>query len=293
MLPGDVLEPEPTLEQNNSAIEIEGIGFRLLFRNRLPRFSPGGEVGGRKEPRGKPPLFRRRPHPGRREADQPLDETEQQREIAIETLGFARAREPVDKTMEVWTLDLRKGPKARENLAIELDAAIRDEFERAAHAALAERERGGERLVVDLVFVALERGPHGFLKLLIAQACHAQRASARANRHGKPALGVRDEKEQRPRRRLFERFQDRVCRVLVQLIGAIDEDDAPAPLPGRMPEKGAQAPHLIDADRLRVAFRLLDPRAPDEKEIGMRQRRDLAEHRMVAIDIAPLALRQQ
>jgi hypothetical protein len=142
------------------------------------------------------------------------------------------------------------------------------------------------------VFVAFERGTHGFLKFLIAQACHAQRAGARANGNGKPALGARDEKEQRPRRRLFERFQERVRRVLVQLVGAIDDDDAPASLPGRMPEKGAQAPHLIDTDPLRIAFRFLDPGAPDEKEIGMRQGRDLAEHRMVAIDIAPLALRQ-
>ena len=93
------------------AIEIEGLGLGLGFRNLLPRFGPVGEIGGRKEPRGKLPLLRRRPLPGRGEADQPLDETEQKRKIKIETHRFARAREPVDETVEIRALDLRQGAK--------------------------------------------------------------------------------------------------------------------------------------------------------------------------------------
>src|SRR5262245_55759074 len=108
MFPGHVLQPEPALKQKNAAIEIEGLGLGLGFRNLLPCFGPIRENGGRKEPRGKLPLLSRRPLAGRREADQPLDETEQKRKIKIETLRFARAREPVDETVKVRSLDLRQ-----------------------------------------------------------------------------------------------------------------------------------------------------------------------------------------
>ena len=112
--------------------------------------------------------------------------------------------------------------------------------------------------------------------------------AARTDGDGKPSLGARDQQEQSPGWRLFQRLQQRIRRVLVQLVGAIDNHHAPASLARRRAEKGAQAPDLVDADHLRIAFRLLDPGAADEEKVRMRQRRDLAKHRVLAIDaLAP------
>ena len=108
MFPGQVLQPEPALEQEQPAIEIEGLGFRLGCGDRLPPFRPMGEMRRRKEPRGQSLLLRRRPRPRRREADQPLDEPEEKREIKIEALALGRAGEPVDEAVKLRALDLRQ-----------------------------------------------------------------------------------------------------------------------------------------------------------------------------------------
>ena len=129
-----------------------------------------------------------------------------------------------------------------------------------------------ERLRVDLVLVALERRAHRLVQFLVRRRPRRE-ASARASGWSPEAAPRRSpiSRNRVLRRRLLQRLQQRIRRVLVQLVGAIDDDHAPAPLARRCAEKGAQAPHLVDADPLRVTLRLLVPCAPDQQQIRMRR----------------------
>src|SRR5215472_7156051 len=49
-------------------------------------------------------------------------------------------------------------------------------------------------------------------------------------------------------RRFFEDFEQRVCRVAVHRIGAVDHDDAPAALRRRQMKEGADFANVVDDD---------------------------------------------
>src|SRR5687767_13347723 len=102
--------------------------------------------------------------------------------------------------------------------------------------------------------VPLEGRAHRLLQVVLSQSRHPKGARARADGDGKPPLRAGNKEEQGPRRRFLERLQECVRRILVELICPVDDDDTPAPLARRMPEKGAQAPDLLDADPLRIAL---------------------------------------
>src|SRR5688572_17433834 len=88
MFPGQLLQAEPALEQEEPTVEIKRLRLGLCLRDCLPRFRPAGEIDGRKEPRGELFLVHCHPLPCRREADQPLDQSKKERKIKIETLAF-------------------------------------------------------------------------------------------------------------------------------------------------------------------------------------------------------------
>ena len=146
--------------------------------------------------------------------------------------------------------------------------SLDDQFERAAHASLAQgdarsraswrRPRGRRGQAPPAPRLSRSSSP---------KRRDAQRPGAGADGDGKPPFGARDQQEQGLGRRLFERLQQRIGGILVQFVGAVDDDHAPSRLARRMAEKGAQAPHLVDADPLRIALRLLDPGAPDQQKI--------------------------
>ncbi len=94
----------------------------LASRNRLPGFRPDGEIGGRNEPLGEALFLWRGALARGREADQPLDQPKQQRQIKLEPLGIGHAGEPLDIAMQPRTVDLRQGGECGDDFGVKLDA---------------------------------------------------------------------------------------------------------------------------------------------------------------------------
>src|SRR6202795_1202160 len=189
--------------------------------------------------------------------------------------------------MQMRPVELGQCGEGGDDLAVKLDALAGDELKRAAYASLAQGKRRRKRLCIGLVLVAGKRRADGLLQVAVVQGCDAKRPGAGADGDGKPPLCARDQEEQGPGRRLFQRLQNGIRRILVQLVGAIDDDDAPAPLACRIAEKRPEAPHLVNADKPRIALRLFVPGAPEQEKVRVRERRDFAEQGMVAIDGLP------
>ncbi len=110
----------------------------------------------------------RRPLARRREADQTLDQPQQQRQIELEPLSLGHGAQPLHIAMQARAVDLGQRGESGGDLGIKLDALAGDELECAAHAALAQRKRRLERLGVDLLPVALERGANCLFQILFA-----------------------------------------------------------------------------------------------------------------------------
>ena len=101
------------------------------------------------------------------------------------------------------------------------------------------------------------------------------RASVRAARaDGRHEASRRrgDEQEHRARRRLLQRLQQRVGGVDVELVGLIDDDDAPAVAGGAMRQERAQPAHLVDRNAGGKALGLHVVGTADDQQPRMRQR---------------------
>ena len=218
-------------------------------------------------------------------ADQPLHQPEQEREEEFEPLAVAaEPAKPLGELVRGGPVKLRQPGEGREDVAVKRDALAGGKFESAAYAALAQLECDGKRLGVDLVLIALERRTHGPLQLVVTQRRDAERPAAGADGDGDAALRRRHQEEQRARRRLFQRLQQRIGGVLVEIVGAIDDDHAPPGFACAMAEEVAQAAHLVDADILRVALRLVVPRPADQKQVRVTETRNFTEHGMIGVD---------
>ena len=84
---------------------------------------------------------------------------------------------------------------------------------------------------------------------VVAQRRQIEPAAARADGRQQPAGLGGDQQEQRARRRLLQRLQQRVGGVDVELVGLVDDDDAPR-VGARASARGttAQPAHLVDRD---------------------------------------------
>ena len=116
------------------------------------------------------------------------------------------------------------------------------------------------------------------------QAVEQQPAAARADGRQHPPRLVRDDEDQRARRRLLDHLQQRIGAGGIEFVGAIDDGDPPAAEGRRHVEHRQRVAHVLDADFGVEALRLGVPFAPRQGEIGMRQRRELARRRMVGGD---------
>ena len=122
MFPRDRLKPEPSVEHEQAAIEIEREGLPSRLGNRLPGFRPKGKIGGRNEPLSKTPLLIRRSLGRRREANEALDQPKQKRKIKVEPLGVGHAGEPLDIAMQPRAVDLGQRGESGGDLGVKLDA---------------------------------------------------------------------------------------------------------------------------------------------------------------------------
>ncbi len=93
---------------------------------------------------------------------------------------------------------------------------------------------------------------------------------------GSSRPGAEDTKQEHgARRRLLQRFQERVGGVDVELVGLVDDDDAPGVLGGAVAQERAQLAHLVDGNGGGKALRLVVPRAADDEQPRMRERAHL------------------
>ncbi len=79
-------------------------------------------------------------------------------------------------------------------------------------------------------------------------AVRAPAAAARADRRRQPARPMRHDQHQRPLRRLLDGLQQRVGAVAVEIVGGVDEADAPAAERRGEPEHAQPLAHVVDAD---------------------------------------------
>ena len=149
---------------------------------------------------------------------------------------------------------------------------------------MAEEKRRLQRLPIDVVIVPRQGRRDRLFQIVVTESLEAQCAAARANGDRDLTLGGGNQEEHRALRRLFQSFQESVGGILIEIVGAIDDDHAPTPLAGAVAEKGTQAPDLVDADPLRIAFGALVPRAAQQEQVGMGLRRYSPEHRMLGAD---------
>ena len=85
-------------------------------------------------------------------------------------------------------------------------------------------------------------------------------------------------------RRLLDHLQERVGAVGVQVLGAVDEADAPAAEGRRHLEHLQRVAHVVDADLAEELLLVRLPHAPDEGEIRMRQRREMTRGGALRVD---------
>ena len=90
-----------------------------------------------------------------------------------------------------------------------------------------------------------------------------------------------DEQEERPRGRLLEDLEQRIGRFGVEIVGRIDDADAPAARPRRTAEELAARRASSTAISLLMRLGLGIESALDDDEIGMAARGDAAGHRRI------------
>src|SRR6476619_527702 len=269
MLACDLLQSVEGFEHEEPAIEIKACDIGLGAADRLPGLNPLRERPAIKQAGGKRPLLTDGPLAGGSCADHPLHQAEEQRNEKLKLLAVAEPApsppQPLRELMRALSIKLRQPGEGRNNLAVERNALAGGKFERAPYAALTERERGSQRLGLDLVIVAHKRRPHGLIQIVVNQRADSKYPATRADGDGNPPLHCRHQEEQRPRRRLFKPLQQCIGRVLVYIVGAIDNDHAPSGLPRAMAEQRSQAANFVDADPLRITLRLVVPGPSDQE----------------------------
>ena len=146
--------------------------------------------------------------------------------------------------MEHRRVDPPLARQQRQYRAIKLNPAGRGEVEGPADAAAC--QRGHCRCFGLGKIRAIAR--QQFADNVPRQRRQRLAAAARANRRQQPPRTVRDQQEQRAAWCFLEDLQQRVRRVAVHLVGAIDDDDAPTPLSRGQSQKDADLTRVDDDD---------------------------------------------
>ena len=183
---------------------------------------------------------------------------------AIGLLGLA-AGEPVGEGMERHRVDPAVAREQRQNRLVELDPAGAGEIEGAADAAAGKR---GQRLGLRLGQVgpvAQEQQAHDPRR----QRRQRKPPAPRADRRQEPPRAVRHQEQEHATRRLLEDFEERIGGVAVHLVGAVDDDDAPAALGRGQPQKSADLAGVLDDDLAAQPAAARVVGALDRQEIGM------------------------
>ena len=93
---------------------------------------------------------------------------------------------------------------------------------------------------------------------------------------------VRDDQDQRTRRRLLDHLQQRIGAGAIEIVGAVDDGDAPAaeapPTCWKTPKRARTSSTRISREEV---LRFGIPLAPEQREIGMRHRGELPRRRMI------------
>ncbi len=113
-------------------------------------------------------------------------------------------------------------------------------------------------------------------RILAAERLQGEGAGARADGRYEAPRRRGDEQEHRARRRLLQRLEQGIRSVDVQLVGFVDDDDAPAVSGGAVGKERTQPANLVDRDRGGKALRLHVVGTADEQQPGVRQRLHLA-----------------
>ena len=92
-----------------------------------------------------------------------------------------------------------------------------------------------------------------------------------------------DEEEDGVGRRLLEDLQERVGGGGGELVGGVDDRDAPAAVGGGELEEGFERADLVDGDGGAQALALVVPGAPAEEELRRAEGRELAEDRVIGV----------
>ena len=145
--------------------------------------------------------------------------------------GFiVAAGELVGEHMRAEPIDLRQPIEQPANGGVEGDAVIAEQPQRLAHRAIRAR-RGDEEVRLGRLRPwrpdIFHRGDRVFRR----QCAEHQLAAARADRRQDAARLMRDEQKQRAFGRLLDELQKRVGAGAIEIVGAVDDGDAPAALP--------------------------------------------------------------
>ncbi len=121
--------------------------------------------------------------------------------------------------------------------------------------------------------------PEKLLHRALIQRTERQPAAARADRRQQAAGRMANEDDERLGRRLLQDLQERVGGAAVQLVDAVDDDDAPAAGGRLQVHEGAELADVVDDDLGAKAVALLVIAALDGQQVRMAAAGDLAEYR--------------
>ncbi len=110
--------------------------------------------------------------------------------------------------------------------------------------------------------------------ILLGERAEHELAAARADRRQDAPRLMRDEQEQRALRRLLDEFEKRIGGAAVEIVGAVDDGDAPAAHPGALMKGAGDLAHVVDADLGEMLLGLLVPLPPQQEDVGERHGRD-------------------
>ncbi len=95
---------------------------------------------------------------------------------------------------------------------------------------------------------------------------------------------VADQQQKRPRRRLFEDFEQRVAGAAVHFVDAVDDNDAPALFRRGQMKKAGDLTHVFDQDLAPQPTPARVPGALHRQQIGVAARRHAMKNAAVGID---------